>query len=165
MTGQIIELHTVKCIENIRGKIRLGMCNNDQRRRNQKWKFVFHNTILINSADTPWLTAPVILQWHRNFSIHDMPFPPLPTIIQHPDTTIMPIAEPTISPGLPPELPDQISLVEEVLINTNTVVKPDSTTLPTTTSTTTTTPTTTTTSPTTKTTTAPKQLHHQHKKQ
>jgi hypothetical protein len=115
LTGQMMELQSVKCIENKKGRLYLGYWNDDQKQRNQKWKFEFHNPMLINSTDTPRMAASAILQWHRNFSIHNIPFPPLPPIIQHPDTTIMSIAELTTPPSLLQELPEEITLVDEML--------------------------------------------------
>jgi hypothetical protein len=85
LTGQFMELHSLRCIENLKGRLYLGRCNDDQKPRSQKWKFEYHSPMLVNSTDSPRLTPSVMLEWHRNFSIYAMPFPPLTPIIQQYD--------------------------------------------------------------------------------
>ncbi|EFX64450.1 hypothetical protein DAPPUDRAFT_118161 [Daphnia pulex] len=94
LTGQFMELHSLLCIENNKGQLKLGHCNDDQKPRNQEWKFEYHSPMLVNSTASPCLTPSVILEWHRNLSIYAIPFPPLPPIIQRANTIETPIDEP-----------------------------------------------------------------------
>jgi hypothetical protein len=82
LTGQFMELQALRCIENDKGRIKLGFCNQDQKPRSQKWKFEYHSPMLVNSTYSPRITPSLILQWHRNFTVFGIPFPPLPPIIQ-----------------------------------------------------------------------------------
>ena len=141
LTGQFMELHSIGCLGNYNGKIQLGLCNDDQKPRNQKWKFEYHSPMLVNSTDAPRLTPAIILQWHRNFSIHDMPFPPLPKIIERLNT-IETIDESNPSPVITPDSNSTITVLTKEF------------TQPTTTTSSTTTSSTTTTKPPTSTTTA-----------
>ncbi|EFX61473.1 hypothetical protein DAPPUDRAFT_121776 [Daphnia pulex] len=93
VTGQFMELHSLRCIENNKGRLYLGRCNDDQKPRSQKWKFEYHSPMLVNSTDSPRLTPSVMLEWHRNLSIYAIPFPPLPPIIQRANTIEPPIDE------------------------------------------------------------------------
>lgn len=88
-TLQYLQSWVSQCLENAKDKLRLGLCNNDQKPRNQKLKFEYYNPVLKNSTETPQITASTIFQWHRNFSIHDVLFSPLPSIIGHPETVDM----------------------------------------------------------------------------
>ncbi|EFX80245.1 hypothetical protein DAPPUDRAFT_103708 [Daphnia pulex] len=83
ITGQLMDVNSIKCIEFQQGKLRLGLCNDDQKPRHQKWKFEAYNPNLINSEEHPSLIPSRILEWHKNFSIHDMPFPTMPPIFQN----------------------------------------------------------------------------------
>jgi hypothetical protein len=83
ITGQLMEVNSIKCIEFRKGKLRLGLCNDNQKPRHQKWKFEAYNPNLINSTEHPRLTPSRILEWHKNYSIHDLPFPTMPPIIQN----------------------------------------------------------------------------------
>ena len=152
LTGQIMEVRTIKCIENNKGKLQLGLCSNDQKPRNQKWKFEFHNPMPFKSTDTPKITPDIILQWHRSFSIHNIPIPPLPTVIQRPNESKTFIEQPTIQPDL---LPDTTHPENNPVQEIHSIKMPQPDTANSTTTTTTSTTTTATTPTKTSTTTAP----------
>ena len=60
----------------------VGPCNADQESKHQKWKFEFYNPHYTNdSTKLTKLTPITILDWHRNYSIYDIPFPPFPDIV------------------------------------------------------------------------------------
>jgi hypothetical protein len=80
LTGQFMELNSLLCIENDKGRLNLGLCNKDQKPRNQKWKFEYHSPMLVNLTDSPHLTPSVILELYRNLSFYAILFPPMPPI-------------------------------------------------------------------------------------
>jgi hypothetical protein len=86
MTKQIMEVQSIKCLEKHdaghQWQLRLGPCNADQESKHQTWKFEFYNPHYTNSTKLTRLTQITILDWHRNYSIYDIPFPPYPDIIQ-----------------------------------------------------------------------------------
>jgi hypothetical protein len=86
MTRQIMEVQSIKCLEKRdaghQWQLRLGPCNADQESKHQKWKFEFYNPHYTNSTKLTRLTPITILNWHRNYSIYDIPFPPSPDIIR-----------------------------------------------------------------------------------
>ena len=86
MTRQIMEIQSIKCLEKHdaghKWQLRLGPCNADQESKHQKWKFEFYNPHYTNSTKLTRLTPITILDWHRNYSIYDIPFPPYPDIIR-----------------------------------------------------------------------------------
>jgi hypothetical protein len=90
-------------IENDKVRLKLRFCNNDQKPRNQKWKFEYHNSMQINSRESPRLTPSVILQWHRNLTVFGIPLPSLPPIIQRANTVETLIDEPTAHVAMTPE--------------------------------------------------------------
>jgi hypothetical protein len=81
-----MEIRSIKCLEKhdagYRWQLRLGPCNADQESKHQKWKFEFYNPHYTNSTKLTRLTPITILDWHRNYSIYDIPFPPYPDIIR-----------------------------------------------------------------------------------
>jgi hypothetical protein len=86
MTRQIMDVQSIKCLEKHNAghqwQLRLGPCNADQESKHQKWKFEFYNQHYTNSTKLTRLTPITILNWNRNYSIYDIPFPPYPGIIQ-----------------------------------------------------------------------------------
>ena len=86
MTRQIMEVQTIKCLEKHdaghKWQLRLGPCNAEQESKHQKWKFEFYNPHYTNSTKLTRLMPITILDWHRNYSIYDIPFPPYPDIIR-----------------------------------------------------------------------------------
>ena len=84
MTRQIMEVQSIKCLEKHdaghQWQLRLGPCNADQESKHQKWK-EFYDPHYTNSTKLTRLTPMTILDWHRNYSIYDIPFPPSPEII------------------------------------------------------------------------------------
>jgi hypothetical protein len=102
-----MDVNSIKCIEFHQGKLRLGLCNDDQKPRHQKWKFEAYNPNLINSKEHPSLIPSRILEWHKNYSIHDMPFPTMPPIVQNRNNISLDedetIAETTPVPDTTPE--------------------------------------------------------------
>ncbi|EFX61467.1 hypothetical protein DAPPUDRAFT_121798 [Daphnia pulex] len=157
VTGQFMELHSLRCIENNKGRLYLGRCNDDQKPRSQKWKFEYHSPMLVNSTNSPRLTPSVMLEWHRNLSIYAIPFPPLPPIIQRANTIEPPIDEEDNTRTTPkPTTSTTTTTTPKPTTSTTTTTTPKPTTSTTTTTTpkpTTSTTTTTTPKPTTSTTT------------
>ncbi|EFX64632.1 hypothetical protein DAPPUDRAFT_118008 [Daphnia pulex] len=137
LTGQFMELHSLQCIENNKGRLQLGLCNDDQKPRSQKWKFEYHSPMLMNSTASPRLTPSVILEWHRNLSVYEIPFPPLPPIIQRANTIETPIDEPDTTTTTPKTTTSTTTTTPKPSTSTTTTT----TTPKPTTSTTTTTPT------------------------